>query len=131
VSGVCGRRESGALVKGSGAATEAARVYHLGAGGNYSVRVRDWRYNRYFNGDEELYHNDHDPQEWTNLASIPKHAANSPSTRIALLQSIPGIDYVVLSCRYMLQRAPAHRNAARLAKKKSTHQTSEIRYANI
>jgi arylsulfatase A-like enzyme len=42
--------------------------------GNYSVRTRDWRYTRYFDGSEELYHNRQDEQEWTNLASIPEHA---------------------------------------------------------
>ncbi len=43
--------------------------------GNYSVRTRGWRYNRYFDGSEELYHNAEDPQEWENQASNPEFAA--------------------------------------------------------
>ena len=35
---------------------------------NHAVRTEDWRYIRYANGDEELYHNAVDPLEWTNLA---------------------------------------------------------------
>lgn len=42
--------------------------------GNYTVRTRDWRYIRYFDGSEELYHNAVDPQEWDNLASDPNCA---------------------------------------------------------
>lgn len=41
--------------------------------GNYTIRTRDWRYIRYFNGSEELYHNKKDAQEWNNLANDPKH----------------------------------------------------------
>jgi arylsulfatase A-like enzyme len=36
--------------------------------GNYSIRDDDWRYTRYFDGSEELYHHADDPQEWKNLA---------------------------------------------------------------
>ena len=43
--------------------------------GNYTVRTRDWRYIRYFDGTEELYHNKEDVQEWNNLADDPKFAA--------------------------------------------------------
>lgn len=39
--------------------------------GNYSVRTRQWRYNRYFDNTEELYHHQTDPQEWFNLANNP------------------------------------------------------------
>jgi iduronate 2-sulfatase len=35
---------------------------------NHAVRNDQWRYIRYENGDEELYHNAEDPFEWTNLA---------------------------------------------------------------
>ena len=42
--------------------------------GNYSLRSKTWRYTRYFDGTEELYDHTQDPQEWTNLASDPKHA---------------------------------------------------------
>jgi arylsulfatase A-like enzyme len=36
--------------------------------GNHAVRIRDWRYIRYADGSEELYHHGMDPNEWTNLA---------------------------------------------------------------
>lgn len=39
--------------------------------GNYSVRTRNWRYVRYFDGSEELYNHADDPQEWLNLAGNP------------------------------------------------------------
>ena len=39
--------------------------------GNYSIRTRDWRYTRHFDGSEELYRHASDPQEWTNLADDP------------------------------------------------------------
>ena len=41
---------------------------------NHAIRTEDWRYIRYANGDEELYHNSVDPLEWTNLAKKPEHA---------------------------------------------------------
>jgi arylsulfatase A-like enzyme len=41
---------------------------------NHAVRNEDWRYIRYANGDEELYHNSMDPLEWTNLAKKPEYA---------------------------------------------------------
>lgn len=42
---------------------------------HFTVRTRDWRYVRYAIGDEELYDHRSDPQEWTNLAAEPAHAA--------------------------------------------------------
>ncbi|MFO0979546.1 MAG: sulfatase [Planctomycetaceae bacterium] len=42
---------------------------------NHGVRTRDWRYIRYADGSEELYHMTIDPNEWTNLASNPDHQA--------------------------------------------------------
>jgi arylsulfatase A-like enzyme len=41
---------------------------------NHAVRTADWRYIRYANGDEELYHDSSDPYEWTNLALKPEYA---------------------------------------------------------
>jgi arylsulfatase A-like enzyme len=42
---------------------------------NHTVRSEDWRYIRYENGDEELYHDAGDPFEYTNLATKPEYAA--------------------------------------------------------
>ena len=42
--------------------------------GNYSLRTKQWRYTRYFDGSEELYDESKDPNEWTNLASNPEYA---------------------------------------------------------
>lgn len=42
---------------------------------NHTVRSEAWRYIRYANGDEELYHNDKDPLEYANLAENPEYAA--------------------------------------------------------
>lgn len=39
--------------------------------GNHSVRSEKWRYIRYKDGTEELYDEEDDPLEWTNLASRP------------------------------------------------------------
>ncbi|MCX7826001.1 MAG: iduronate-2-sulfatase, partial [Verrucomicrobiae bacterium] len=41
---------------------------------NHAVRNEDWRYIRYADGSEELYHNAVDPLEWTNLANKPEYA---------------------------------------------------------
>lgn len=42
--------------------------------GNNTVRTTDWRYIRYADGTEELYHVAQDPHEWHNLAANPAHA---------------------------------------------------------
>ncbi|HRJ07750.1 MAG TPA: sulfatase [Prosthecobacter sp.] len=42
---------------------------------SYAARDRRWRYIRYSDGGEELYDHDNDPNEWTNLASLPEHEA--------------------------------------------------------
>lgn len=42
---------------------------------NHTVRTEAWRYIRYADGSEELYDEQNDPYEWTNLASKPEHAA--------------------------------------------------------
>jgi arylsulfatase A-like enzyme len=39
---------------------------------NHTVRTKDWRYIRYADGGEELYDENADPHEWTNLASKPE-----------------------------------------------------------
>jgi arylsulfatase A-like enzyme len=60
------------LKEPSKARTEPA--YITWGRGNYAVRTCEWRYIRYFDGSEELYHNAQDPQEWVNLASDPDFA---------------------------------------------------------
>jgi arylsulfatase A-like enzyme len=40
---------------------------------NHSIRTKDWRYIRYADGSEELYHHPTDPKEWHNLASQEKY----------------------------------------------------------
>jgi arylsulfatase A-like enzyme len=52
--------------------TPALTTYRFG---NHGVRNADWRYIRYANGDEELYNDTKDPNEWTNLATKPEFAA--------------------------------------------------------
>ncbi len=57
---------------------------------SYSLRSKDWRYIRYSNGKEELYHNAEDPCEWTNLAGNPKYASTLDSFRTKLDARLPG-----------------------------------------
>ena len=42
---------------------------------NHSVRTERWRYIQYHDGGQELYDHDADPNEWTNLASLPEHTS--------------------------------------------------------
>lgn len=44
--------------------------------GNHAVRSEQYRYIRYASGEEEFYDHSVDPNEWTNLAGDPNHAAN-------------------------------------------------------
>lgn len=43
--------------------------------GNHAIRSSRWRYISYADGTQELYDHQTDPNEWTNLASDPAHAA--------------------------------------------------------
>lgn len=52
---------------------------------NNTVRTEDWRYIRYADGSEELYHMAEDPNEWHNLAHDPDHAGK----KAELAQWIP------------------------------------------
>ncbi|MSU23444.1 MAG: iduronate-2-sulfatase [Opitutus sp.] len=52
--------------------------------GNHTVRTEDWRYIHYENGDEELYQEAKDPNEWTNLAAKPEYAAQLAKLRSLL-----------------------------------------------
>jgi iduronate 2-sulfatase len=55
---------------------------------NYSLRTKDWRYIRYYTGDEELYDHRSDLLEWDNLASNPEYTAKLASFRKQLDQRI-------------------------------------------
>jgi hypothetical protein len=56
--------------------------------GNHGIRSENWRYIRYADGSEELYDMLADPNEWTNLAGRPEHAAVIAEHR----QWLPKID---------------------------------------
>ena len=43
--------------------------------GNYAIRTKDWRYIKYYDGSEELYHNAVDKLEIKNLANIDEYQA--------------------------------------------------------
>ncbi|MEM7396377.1 MAG: sulfatase-like hydrolase/transferase, partial [Verrucomicrobiota bacterium] len=63
--------------------------YYDPAAQNYSLRSKDWRYVRYENGKEELYHCANDPHEWTNLALNPEYSGRLQSFRKQLSARIP------------------------------------------
>lgn len=52
---------------------------------NHAVRDEEWRYIRYANGDEELYNEKNDPEEWKNLAGDSNYAEKKE----ALSKSFP------------------------------------------
>jgi arylsulfatase A-like enzyme len=60
----------------------ALTTYHQN---NHSLRTAEWRYTRYADGAEELYHHPSDPYEWTNVAADPRHA----TTKRALAAYFP------------------------------------------
>jgi iduronate 2-sulfatase len=64
-------------------------VHYDPAEQSYALRSKDWRYIRYSNGKEELYHNAEDPYEWTNLASNPQYATKLESFRAKLKARLP------------------------------------------
>ena len=51
----------------------AQPAYTMMGRGNYAIRNRDWRYIRYFDGGEELYHNKVDREELTNLINDSRY----------------------------------------------------------
>ena len=42
---------------------------------NHAIGTEHWRYIRYRDGGQELYDHVRDPNEWTNLASIPEYSS--------------------------------------------------------
>ena len=56
---------------------------------SYSLRSHDWRYIRYENGREELYHSADDPYECHNLMDDPQHAGRLKHFRERLQSRLP------------------------------------------
>ena len=56
---------------------------------SYALRSKDWRYIRYANGKEELYHTAKDPYEWHNLADKPEQATRIKNFRRRLKERLP------------------------------------------
>lgn len=77
--------------------------------GNHAVRDRDWRYIRYADGSEELYHDAKDPGEYHNLAGQPEQAA----VKARLAAALPGADTEVPATA-----APSKAKADKAGKKK-------------
>jgi arylsulfatase A-like enzyme len=75
---------------------------------NHAVRTEGWRYIRYANGDEELYDEQADPYEWTNLANDP----TQKERKAELVKYLPAKDHDDIG--------PADRQAA--AKKQTRKQ---------
>ena len=56
--------------------------------GNYSLRSSKWRYTIYFDGSEELYDHDADPQEWDN----PANQQGFEAVKSSLKQYLPAYE---------------------------------------
>lgn len=54
----------------------------------YSYRTKNWRYIRYLDGTEELYHNKVDPFEWKNLAVDEKYASRKNELKAQMMKLI-------------------------------------------
>lgn len=63
------------LLRGDAVDADAVAITWLGDAGSLAVSGKDWRYIRYADKSEELYHITNDPHEHRNLAAIPEHAA--------------------------------------------------------
>ena len=63
--------------------------YYDPAKQNYTLRDQEWRYIRYENGKEELYHFSTDEHEWENLALDSEYEEMLVSYRNQLLKRIP------------------------------------------
>jgi arylsulfatase A-like enzyme len=85
---------------------------------NHTVRTAAWRYIRYANGDEELYDEVKDPNEYTNLAAKPEFAAK----RAELAQFLPKSDIADPSVGAPVSEADAAAKAAKKAKRQAKEQ---------
>jgi iduronate 2-sulfatase len=81
---------------------------------NHTVRNAGWRYIRYANGDEELYDEAKDPNEWTNLAAKPEFAAK----KVELAKFLPKSDIADPAARATNKADDAER-AAKKAKRQA------------
>lgn len=76
--------------------------------GNHAVRTKDWRYIEYADGSAELYNLALDPNEWYNLAELPRfrekrlelrahlpteNAPPAPESRVRLVEMREGVVY--------------------------------------
>ena len=60
--------------------------------GRHAIRTEKWRYIHYEDGTEELYDDENDPYEWTNLAAKPEFAAQKRTLAAYLpKENKPGI----------------------------------------
>ncbi|MBI5769136.1 MAG: sulfatase [Verrucomicrobia bacterium] len=80
---------------------------------NHTVRSAGWRYIRYANGDEELYDETKDPNEWTNLAAKPEFAAR----KAEFARFLPKSDIADPSANAKDDETRAAKKAKRQAKK--------------
>lgn len=70
------------LLKNPKAQWPHAAITSLDRPGSHAISTEEWRYIRYENGDEELYHIPTDRYEWTNLARMDKHTARLNEMRL-------------------------------------------------
>ena len=78
------------LLKDPAAEWKHAALTQLGHPDEYAISTRTTRYIHYRNGDEELYDTATDPHEWTNLVTLPEHAAKLTEIRaLAPMNAIP------------------------------------------
>lgn len=54
----------------------------------YSYRTKEWRYIRYMDNSEELYHNKIDPFEWDNIADNKKYSSKKEELKKEMLEII-------------------------------------------
>ena len=56
------------------AAWDHVSLTHVNQAGTYGLSIKNWRYIKYAEGGEELYHIEKDPHEWSNLVGNPEYA---------------------------------------------------------
>ena len=62
------------LIENPNAKWDEATVTTI-AHGNHAIHTKTWSYIHYYDGSEELYNIEDDPEEWVNLAKQPQHKA--------------------------------------------------------